>query len=136
MTNYIYSTLPTDQAIAVYTERGDGTQHAIRHILIKGGGQIPVPHGIGFETPMGVVTPVSDEDLAALKQDFTFNHFISEGFFKLDSKKVDVEKAAGDMNVDVPSAPMSESDIDAIETTDGVDIKVYDEAPSKGRKPK
>lgn len=135
MANYIYSTLPTDQAIAVYTDRGDGTQHAIRHILIKGGGQIPTPHGIGFETPLGVVTQVSDDDLAALSQDFTFNHFVSQGFFKLDSKKVDVEKAAGDMNVDVPSAPLSESDIADIETTEGVDIKVYDETP-KGKKSK
>lgn len=131
MSNFIYSTLPTDQAIAVYKTRGDGSAHAVHHILIKGGGQMPTPQGMGFQTPSGVITPVTDDDLALLSKDFTFNHFVSQGFMRVESKKIDVEKAAGDMNINVPSAPLSESDILDIDTTEGVEIKVTEEKTSK-----
>ena len=120
--NYIYSTLPTDQAIAVYDDSGI----AVHHVLIKGGGQMPTPHGLGFETLLGAITEVSDEDLGVLRRDFTFNHFVTQGFFKIDSKMVDVEKAAADMNIKTPSAPLSESDILDIATAEDVEVKIYE----------
>jgi hypothetical protein len=134
--NYIYSTCPQDFAFAVYQQLADGSSHATRHILVKGGGSIPIQAGSGFHTPLGVVTEVSDEDLADLKKDWSFNHYVNQGFMRIDSKKVDVEKVAGDMNIDLPSTPASESDILDMGTTEGVEIKVYEEKPQTGRKPK
>ena len=136
MSNYIYSTAPTDYAFAIYQKQPDGSNHAIHHIFVKGGGSMPSPHGLGFHTPLGVVTEVSDSDLEALKKDWTFNHFVSQGFMTIDSKKVDVDKIAGDMNINVPSAPVSESDILNISTPVGIEIKVNEDKPQKFRKPK
>jgi hypothetical protein len=134
MSNYIYSTAPTDYAFAVYVTKADGTTEAVNHILVKGGGSMPTPHGLGFHTPLGVVTEVSDSDLESLRKDWTFNHFVSQGFMTVDSNKVDVEKVASDMNINVPSAPASESDILDLGAPDGVEIKIYEDKPGKKSK--
>jgi len=133
MSNYIYSTCPQDYAFAVWQLLPDGSSKAIRHILVKGGAQLAVQAGAGFHTPLGVVTKVSDEELDLLRKDWSFNHYVSQGFMHIDSNKIDVEKAAGDMNIDVPGAPISESDILDIGAPDGVEIKVYDDDTTKKR---
>ena len=134
--NYIYSTCPQDYAFAIYQQLADGSTSPMRYILVKGGGSMPVQAGSGFHTPLGVVTEVSDEDLAALKKDWSFNHYVNQGFMRIDSKKIDVEKVAGDMNIDLPSTPASEADILDIGTTEGVEVKIYEEKPSTGRRSK
>ncbi len=131
MSNYIYSTLPTDYAFAIYEQQPDGTAKPVVHVFVRGGAQMAIQAGAGFDTPLGIVTQVTDDELALLQKDFTFNHFVTNGFMIVDSKKVDVEKVAGNMNTNAPSTPASEQDILDIGSPDGVEIKVFEDRPVK-----
>lgn len=83
-------------------------------ILIRGG------HGVahrqangGLVTPQGVVTEVSDEELAYLKKDETFNIQLKAGFVKIltpVAAKAAPEKVAKDMPDADKSAPLTNRD--------------------------
>jgi rRNA maturation endonuclease Nob1 len=83
-------------------------------ILIRGG------HGVahrqvngGLVTPQGVVTEVSDEELAFLKKDETFATHLKHGFVKVltpVAAKAAPEKVAKDMTAADASAPLTDKD--------------------------
>ena len=62
-------------------------------------------------TPVGYHTEVSDEDLALLEKNATFQLHKKNGFVRVDKKNTDIEKAVADMNrVDGESSPKTEAD--------------------------
>lgn len=135
---FIYSTLATDQDIAVWTQTPDGTPKAVRYIRINGGAQIAKANAGEIYTPLGVRTEISDEDFAFLERDFTFKHFVENGFLTVDDRKINAEKAAGNMELPDSSqgAPLSETELLAsAEASDGIVVKVMDDpqavAPTK-----
>jgi hypothetical protein len=108
---YVYSTLTCDNIYTNYDNSGSNkdTPVVVRQILIKGGAGIATKHLV---TPLGVVTNVTDDDLASLKLNEDFQAHMRNGFIKIDKKKVDVEVAAADMATRDKSAPYVPGDID------------------------
>lgn len=109
MANYIYSTATQDNNYTAYeAERIDGMNVISKQVLIKGGAGLMSKH---FVTPQGVATKVSDEDLEFLKSHIGFQDHLKAGFVKIDSRKMDIEKAIGDMNKRDRSAPIVPQDL-------------------------
>lgn len=92
---HVYSTLANNNEYVRYTNNGPGGVNiAERSILIKGGHGI---HKKGIGTPMGVHTTVSDDDMAWLQEDFSFNQHIKNGYIQVKKGEVNTEVAAADM---------------------------------------
>lgn len=113
---YIYSTLSASVAYEV-----DGG----REILIAGGANIPDKH---FLTPQGVVTSVTEEDLALLKKSRVFDLHAKNGFLKWHSKKVDVEQVIADMQGADDSAPDGEAEAQVVEVKTGTKTRARKDA--------
>ncbi len=111
--NYVYSTLPTDMIYTHWEHAGDGVpKQLVASVFIKGGAgvaQKPKP-GTDIWTPLGMVTPVSDEDLATIEKDPVFRLHKKNKYITVQQKNSDVEKVAVDMNRRDNSSPMTESD--------------------------
>lgn len=111
--NYVYSTLTNDMEYHIFKERHeDSNRHTDVHkkILVKGGANRArdEPRPV---TPLGVVTAVSDEDLALLEKDPHFIQHQRNGFIVVDRKKQSVAKIVEKhMKAKDNSAPKVESD--------------------------
>ena len=118
--NYIYSTLTADNAYAIYDyKQVNSDPNALpvltRTITIKGG------HGVAnrnFITPRGVITEVSDEELALLLEDYHFKQHMENGFITVESVKAEPEKVAANMTDRDGSAPMTPANFERGETGD------------------
>lgn len=75
----------------IYASNGQKSQAAtmLKTIRIKGGANVRNKYTLA--TPTGVVTEVSDEDLALLQKDPAFQNHVAKGFMKvMNTEKVDV----------------------------------------------
>jgi hypothetical protein len=110
--NFIYSTISSDWKFPVYAQKPlpSGLPNIKRHILIKGGAGVLATDGVRFETPKGVVTEVSDEDLKDLRAMDVFNHLEANGHIIVDGVKVDVDKAVKSMKNKDNSAQKTKAD--------------------------
>lgn len=108
---FVYSTLSCDQRYTKYSEEKDPNilPREERSVLINGGANIADRNLV---TLQGVVTQVSDEDLALLKQNSLFQTHQQNGFITIESSKVDVEKVVGDMETRDKSAPLTPEDFE------------------------
>jgi hypothetical protein len=103
--NYVYSTLTCDTAYATYEKnRTQDVNIVKRKIVIKGGAGIANKF---MQTPRGVATPVTDEQLAVLKDNPVFKRHLERGFLLIDAKKVAVEKKVANMTKKDKSAPVT-----------------------------
>ena len=107
--NHVFSTLANDQ---LYTNWIPGHDLPIKgpSVLIKGGTGVANDRLV---TPLGVVTPVSDEQLAELNKNEGFKQHLKEGFIRVQAKRADPEKVAADMNLKDRSAPLTPADFAA-----------------------
>lgn len=104
---YIFSTLTNSLNVCAYEAPQGGTPRRVRSVLVNGGANVADKHLI---TPQGVVTEVSDEDLAFLKQNKMFNRMVERGFVKIEAKEAKVEKVVADMTSRDESAPLVPDD--------------------------
>lgn len=111
MSNFIYSTLTAGQNYVVRAINDVGDVVKIRDIHINGGHGLTNRYG---DILSGTVTEVSDEDLAALRQDFTFNLHVKNGWIIVDDTKKDPEKVISDLNQRDGGAPLDQADLDAM----------------------
>lgn len=109
---YVYSTLTCSNIFPVYARKSDPRTLStiIRKIEILGGHGLKNPKGI--DTPQGVVTKVTDEELEILENDISFKMQVDKGFITVDKKKVDPAKKAADMNPKDGSAPLTPKDFE------------------------
>lgn len=109
--NYVYSTLTCDNTYNVYDNEGANKELPLklRSILIKGGTGIATKHLI---TPMGIVTSVTDEELAILEKDEVFQQQAKAGFLIVSKTETNPEKIAADMVTRDGSAPYVPEDTD------------------------
>lgn len=110
---HIASTLSAPVTYVEYEYTPDKRPVRKRGITIKGGaGVASRPHALanGLLTPDGIVTPVTEEELAFLKTDEVFQRHIKGGFLKILNSNVSGNKAAKDMNARDPSRPYTEKD--------------------------
>lgn len=104
---YIYSTL-TDAVDYQVVQQGGGDLPVVQqNIVIQGGANIPDKF---LRTPQGVVTPVTEQELEALRQNQVFLLHERNGFIKVGDKKADPEKVAADMTTRDNSAPLVDAD--------------------------
>lgn len=109
MPNYVFSTLTANTAYAIYNYESHDLPIIEKQIVIKGGANLADKNLV---TPQGVMTEVSDEDLALLEQDYHFKDHIKNGFIKVEKRKAEVEKAVKDMKDKDRSAPLTDKDFE------------------------
>lgn len=112
---YIVSTLTHDVNYTFWKSNPGGINvkkeiDGKTYIRVKGG------HGVakrdstgGLFTPNGVVTQVTDAELALLKSDEVFQTHMKHGAVKILQTKVDPKKVAPDLSVS-PDAPLTSKD--------------------------
>lgn len=108
---FVYSTLTNDNVYNDYTTDGEGNKfhpRLIKSILIKGGANRADKKLV---TPFGVVTNVSDEDLAILEKNEVFQTHVKNGYIKVQKSKADPEVVAADMQGRDESAPLVDADL-------------------------
>jgi len=109
--HYVYSTLATDMKYVEWQEAPKGAKDYIptekASVVIKGGAGVVTKNLI---TPMGVATAVSDEEMAILQQSSVFKAHERNGYIRIESKRMDPEKAASDMEGRDESAQAVEAD--------------------------
>jgi hypothetical protein len=126
---YVYSTLASDQDIAVWKDGPGGQKQVIKYIQIKGGAQIATKLAGEIITPLGIKTEVTDEDFALLQQDWTFNHFVENGKLVVLGESINPEKVVSDMTLPTvdQGAQMNETELlDAVSIPEGVELAIHD----------
>ncbi|MCG1038789.1 hypothetical protein KQH49_06780 [Mycetohabitans sp. B5] len=105
--HYVYSTATCDTAYGVWINSGNDLPIRTRAIVIKGGAGVANKNLI---TPRGVVTQVTDEDLALLEKDEAFQRHVKRGFIHVERSKTDPEKVAADMTGRDQASPLVPQD--------------------------
>lgn len=114
----VASTLSSDVKYHLWkTEKnGGGVNTTAGHVLVRGG------HGVahkrdngGIDTPIGVITHVTDDELKLLLADEVFQTHQKNGFVRIieTERKVEPEKAAKDLEAKDQSAPLDDADFKA-----------------------
>lgn len=97
---YVYSTLTGDQLY----KAGDGT------VRINGGANLASRRTL--DTPRGVATEITEEQLAALQSDsLSFSNHIQNGFLIVDYVKSDANDVAKNMESKDKSAQLTKKDL-------------------------
>lgn len=108
---FVYSTLPAAQAYTSHKATGDeGLSIPERTVIIKGGASL-ADHR--FETPLGVMTEITEDDFEFLKKNVVFMRHAQRGFIKVLDEKIDVEKVAADQNRASGDVPVTPQDFEA-----------------------
>lgn len=112
---FIYSTLTCSNSFVIYAPKTDpkALSRIVKRIEIKGGHGMKNPKGM--DTPRGVVTKITNEELELLLQNISFNRQVKAGFLAIDDKNVDTDKKVTDMAQKDGSAPMTPKDFDKAE---------------------
>jgi len=111
----IYSTLTSDQLYTKEEDGGANVRVTVASVLIKGGAGVVKKDRI--ETPNGVATVVSDQELEVLRGNFVFQMHERNGFIvvasdgKTDAESID--KVVADMERRDKSAPTVPEDFEA-----------------------
>lgn len=105
---YVFSTLTASQEYRKYSKGGADINVVERSVFIAGGSNIPDKY---LRTPIGVMTHISDEDYAWLKEDESFKLHEKNGFIKVENKAFEAEVVAADMETRDQSAPTVDADL-------------------------
>lgn len=109
----VASTLTSDVKYTLWKSNPGGVNVSLGHVLIQGG------HGVahrrangGLDTPQGVITSVTADQLELLRKDDVFQLHMKNGFIRIieSERKVEPEKAAKDLEAKEPSAPLDDAD--------------------------
>lgn len=113
----VASTLATDVKYTLWQPKSKdapgGPNTALKHVTIHGG------HGVahkrangGLETPIGMITSVTDDELELLNKDEVFQTHMKNGYVRIIKSDTEIssEKAAKDLEAKEPSAPLDDAD--------------------------
>lgn len=104
---FIYSTLACNQEYTAWVRHELGQEVKCvpgESVLIKGGAGLADKN---LHTPYGVVTMVTDAQLALLKTIDAFNKHVEGGYLTIDESKTDADVKAADMARDDKSRPLT-----------------------------
>lgn len=107
--NFVYSTLTCSNTYTSYRKTENELPEVESRIVIHGGSNVATKHLV---TPRGVVTEVSDEQLAILLDNELFQRHMKNGFIAVETVKVDPEQVAADMVTRDEGAPLTPNDYD------------------------
>ena len=135
---YVYSTATCSTDYAVYKKTGNRDVAQVeRKITIHGGANVATKYP-NLHTPRGLVTQVSEEDLAILEQDYHFKQHVELGFLSVDKRKIEVEKVIPGMQAKDKSAPRTPDDPEfkntKIDSGENTTTKGVSYAGAKGKK--
>lgn len=114
MAKYIHSTCSADIEFPMYIKTGPKSlsANATKTIVIRGGANVRDRNSLA--TPTGMVTEVSDEELAFLQNDPLFKDEVAKGHMKvMDKEKLDVS----DMSPKDHAAQILDADHAAVSET-------------------
>jgi hypothetical protein len=107
---YIYSTLTGAVKYNTYAQDdGAALPRVIRSVLIKGGANLADKNLV---TPKGVMTEITEEQLADLREISVFQLHEKNGFIKIETSNRDIEKTVSDMQARDESAPLTPDDFE------------------------
>lgn len=101
---YVYYTGTRSIWIEEHLPRGTPADAPKKRVLINGGANLANKL---FETPRGVATRVTDDELEFLKGHHHFKDMVKKGFASYDSKQIDIEKVVKDLEAKDGSAPLT-----------------------------
>lgn len=104
---YIFSTLTCDNAYTHWEKSADNQQVQQRSVTVKGGNGVMNKN---FITPQGVMTEVTDEELAFLESVYAFQEHVKNGFIVVEKKAAAPEKVKANMKQKDESAPITPAD--------------------------
>ena len=136
MSHYVYSTSPADFAFTPYKPSPDGSALiAGDPVLIKGGAQLPDKTAHHLYTPNGMVTVITDQQAEYLKTDLAFKQLVEFGYMRIEAKRIDVDAAVGKMELPTKQegAPITDTDIDQIDTMDDDVVVTINDKKAKKR---
>lgn len=107
--HYVYSTLTTDMKYTGYHAGGAEVPTVAHEIFIAGGSNVADGH---FDTPHGVVTGVTNEQLEQLMANDVFRLHMENGFITVSDSLEDEEVMAADMTGADKSAPLTPNDFE------------------------
>jgi len=111
----VASTLTSDVKYTLWRATKGGVNTPLKHVLIRGGHGVAHRHANGgIDTPVGMLTSVTDDELELLKADEVFQTHQKNGFIRIieTDRKVEPEKAAKDLEAKEPSAPLDDKDFE------------------------
>jgi hypothetical protein len=106
-THYIFSTLTAGQVYTRTAPGGGDLPRTVAEVFIAGGSNVSDKY---LRTPIGVMTPVDDDQLSVLQENPVFKMHVENGFIKIEAKAHDAEKVAADMITRDQSAPLVDAD--------------------------
>lgn len=93
---HVFSTLANSQRYVKYADTPQSNLHIVeREVLIQGGSGI-ARKSVG--TTWGVHTAVSDEDMAWLKDNPSFQQHMANGYIRAEKRQANPEAVAADMS--------------------------------------
>ena len=108
MSVYIFSTLTCDNQYRTFTKGGGDIPIVETSILVKGGSGLMNKN---FITPQGAMTTISEEELAILETNESFQFHKKNGYITVERKKADADEVAKkSMTKKDKSAPITPSD--------------------------
>lgn len=106
-THYIFSTLTASQVYTRTAPGGADLPVTVAEVFIAGGSNVPDKY---LRTPLGVMTPVTDEEMAVLTENPVFQMHMKNGFITITESPAEPEVVAADMETRDESAPLVDSD--------------------------
>lgn len=112
---FVYSTLANNQKYTLWAKGGSDVPVEIGHVIVRGGtGVIQTVRGHADETPVGVRTEITDEQLAMLEQIPQFREHRERGYISVENRKFDPEKIAGKLEGDDKSQQLNDMSLKAM----------------------
>lgn len=127
--HFVYSTLTSHQKYVKWKILPNGMQVHDGFVLIHGGANVATGSAPKVLTPRGIVTEVSDEEMALLQNDMTFKRHEANGFIHVQTVQDRPEKVAEKhMEARDDSAPLTPQIL--AEKAKDNDAKMVEESPS------
>ena len=103
---YVYSTLASSVMYQLTETGTNGVPRVVGEVHVKGGAGVAGEH---LQTPNGVPTLVTAEQVALLEQNEVFQLHKKNGYVTISDER-DIEKAIADMERRDVSAPLADAD--------------------------
>jgi hypothetical protein len=127
---FVFSTLAADVAYTNHEAGGADLPIALPSVLIKGGAGVANDRIV---TPRGIATPVTEQELAYLRENAVFNLHEANGFILVSEAAGDADIVAADMVGRDHSAPIVPQDNIQGEAVTVVGGETVDTGPSQPR---
>lgn len=134
---FIASTMSASVEYPLYSKAPEGAKDyvptVLKRVLIQGGANVAL--GRNLITSAGIVTKITEDDLALLEANDVFKVHKANGFIQiLDTKPEDAEAVAADMTTRDESAPLTDNDFEEKSENDPEKLTVHSVGTTTGKR--